>query len=220
LWNLRSHQNAKLYNFVQRYTALQSRRQSSSGEFFSMPRYSPRFYNLHVVTLWAVSISFRASLFLQNAQASWLVSSVRTYVSFSKHSKPYSLQTTDYEMIRVEGVRVWRCAGGLLAIKRTPGLLLICVTYCSTAIQRPYACSFPSGVHWASTLCECCMMGSNNSLFTTKSYVCASVAFLVGIIFWFVDGMWTGMIYLSNYINWMVQNNVYIQRRYSRYMSS
>jgi hypothetical protein len=110
-----------------------------------------------------------------------------------KRSKPYSLQTTDYEMIRVEGVRVWRFAGGLLAVMRTPGLLLIGVTDYSTAIQWPNTFSFSSGVHWASALCESCMMGSSNSSFATKSCACASVAFLVRIIFWFVDNIWRGV---------------------------
>jgi hypothetical protein len=92
-------------------------------------------------------------------------------------------------------VRVWRCAGGLLAVTRTPGLLLIDVTDYSTAIQRPNTCNFSNGVHWASEMCECCMVGSSNSSFATKSCACASLAFLVGIIFWFVDSMWRGMIY-------------------------
>ena len=147
------------------------------------------------------------------------VSTVRIYSSFSKCSKPCSLQTTDYEMIRVEGVRVWSCAGGLLAL-RTPGLLMISVTDYSTAIQRPNTCSFSSGVHWASALCECCMMGNSNSSFATKSCACASVTFLVGIAFWFVDSMWRGMIYLRNYINWMVGKNACIRHQYSRYISS
>jgi len=34
------------------------------------------------------------------------------------------------------------------------------------------------------------------------------------------EGFMNNPVYLRNYTNWMVENNAYIRRRYSRYISS
>jgi hypothetical protein len=46
----------------------------------------------------------------------------RNLLVFSKRSKPHSSQTKDYQVIRMEGVRVWLCSGRMLPVRRIPGL--------------------------------------------------------------------------------------------------
>jgi CD68 antigen len=100
-------------------------------------------------------------------------------------------QTTDYRPQATNWLpwgsrRVWYGAGGQLAIGRITGLLLVEATDCPTATNGKHqafwvACK--ERLHFANAF----RVGSNTSSFTMKCCACASIAFLAGIISWFVD---------------------------------
>jgi hypothetical protein len=76
------------------------------------------------------------------------------------------------------GRRVWRGSGGLQAIWRTTGLLLV-NTVCT---PQPFGIANSHRESCADAL----MMHSNNSPFAVKSCECLPAALLAGVIRWYV----------------------------------
>jgi len=74
---------------------------------------------------------------------------------------------------------------------RTTVLLLVRATVCSMTAHRLRISGISRSVWWASAMCEFSRDGQYNSPFGTRSFACASITFLVGILSWSVNSIYS-----------------------------